>query len=205
MATESYVDNRSKYHRPQGLLFANDKGTLTPEGVYVPDGEDFKDFIILTDDNRSEITVTQNRIETKERMINGRMRSYHTADKLKISVDWKIIPSRAFDRGASNAIDSATGLPLPDSSIQFFTTDRGAAGSDILTWYETHVGSFWMFLSYDNPYRFPKVVDDESDPFGHMQEYAERYEVFFESFDYTVTKRGKLYDFWNVKLALEEA
>ena len=44
------------------------------------------DYIFLTDDNRSDLQVSTERIEYKRRMINGRMRSYHVADKRSFSV-----------------------------------------------------------------------------------------------------------------------
>lgn len=108
MANATYMLNRKQYNRPQGLLFANNPGTLD-SGYYVPDGYEFgiydptldkfvnPDWMVLTDDNRKEISMSAERIEERKRMINGRMRSVHIADKLKISCSWDMIPSRAFD------------------------------------------------------------------------------------------------------------
>jgi hypothetical protein len=52
-------------------------------------------FLILSDDNRGAIDINQERLEQRQRTINGRMRSYHIADKLKFSWSWNLLPSRA--------------------------------------------------------------------------------------------------------------
>ena len=55
------------------------------------------DFLVCSDDNRSAIDFSFSRIETRERMINGRMRSVFIDDKISLSVSWDMLPSRAFD------------------------------------------------------------------------------------------------------------
>jgi hypothetical protein len=50
-------------------------------------------FLYLTDDSRSEMQVSLERIEYKKRMINGRMRSYHVADKKSFNLSWEMLPS----------------------------------------------------------------------------------------------------------------
>ena len=108
MATAAYMTGRKRYQRPEAVLWSNNSGTLT-SGVYVPNGfevgavvpggtdEDLIDqFLILSDNNRGEINFNQQRIEKRQRTINGRMRSYHIADKLSISMSWNMLPSRAY-------------------------------------------------------------------------------------------------------------
>lgn len=128
MASLAYMNGRRKYNRPQGMLLANNPGTIIsvtdPEtqvisNFYVPLGTevgsqayindlsdgvidggnvllpDSNEFLILSDDNRKEINFKQDRIEKRERMINGRMRSYHIADKLTIDTGWDMLPSRS--------------------------------------------------------------------------------------------------------------
>ena len=107
MATSAYLTGRRRYQRPQAALWANNPGTLTG-GVYVPNGQEvgantaetdedlLNQFIILSDHNRSEISFTPQRIEQRQRTINGRMRSYHIADKMQISFSWNMLPSRAY-------------------------------------------------------------------------------------------------------------
>lgn len=104
MATSSYMAGRKKYQRPQAMLWADNPGTII-DGSYVPLGNEINSdgslnqlgsFLILSDDNRQPIDFKQERIEKRERMINGRMRSYHIADKLSISTSWQMLPSRSF-------------------------------------------------------------------------------------------------------------
>jgi hypothetical protein len=225
MANLAYMNGRKKYYRPQAVLWANTPGTLVlsneedpnSEKFYVPVGyeigantgietntEMIDQFLILSDDNRSPINFTTNRIEKRERMINGRMRSYHIADKLNISFSWENLASRAFvlkpDFGSDGKSEFSNTSGLPSTIQQEYTTDGGAGGAEILDWYNNHQGSFWMFLAYDNYPNFGK----EDDAYGHLAQYNEVIEVFFSSFDYSVTKRGKNIDLWNINLTLEE-
>lgn len=209
MASAAYMDGRIKYQRPQGMLWADNPGTLltlNDTDVYVPDGTEYQDFIILTDDNRGPLDFQIDRIEKRERMINGRMRSYHIADKLSINVSWNMLPSRA-----SNSLpvfNSSTGKPgagtleLPYKS---HTTDNGAAGAEILDWYRNHYGPFWVYLSYDNH----NIFGDDNLAYAHMKQYSQVVEMYIADFNYSVEKRGGTgqdsYDFWNVSVTLEEA
>ena len=218
MATNAYMAGRKKYQRPQAMLWSNNPGTLI-DGKYVPTGYEigsntgsetdtslYNEFLILSDDNRSPIDFKPNRIEVRERMINGRMRSYHIADKMQISLSWDMLPSRAFylppdfDSNGKSDMTGQRGLPnYPDGE---YTTDGGAGGVEILDWYRNHKGSFWVFLAYDNYANFGK--DDNA--YGHLAQYNEIMEVFFTDFSYTVEKRsGSKHDFWNISVTLEEA
>jgi hypothetical protein len=153
-------------------------------------------FLILSDHNRKDISFKPQRIEKRERMINGRMRSYHIADKLTISTSWDMLPSRAFSLNPqfNNATGAATGLGTQ------YTVDGGAGGNELLDWYNSHTGSFYVFLAYDNKSNF-----ETTGQYGHLAEYNEVVEMFISSFEYTVNKRGgSTYDFWNVSVTLEE-
>lgn len=123
MPTSTYITGRKAAGRgrPQAILLANNPGTLTEDGFYVPFGyevgasvpdqtpsDEIDQFIILSDDNRSAIDFSINRLEKRERTINGRMRSYHIADKLQISTSWDMLPSRSF---ASIPLFSSLGKP----------------------------------------------------------------------------------------------
>lgn len=48
----------------------------------------------VTDHNRSELSVSVERIENSKRMANGRMRKYVIADKHSFSVSWNDLPDR---------------------------------------------------------------------------------------------------------------
>lgn len=193
MATKAYIQNRWKYSRPQAIAFANNFGVLD-DGLLVPDGTEFEDFIILSDDNRAEISVNPVRIENRRRMINGTMRSYHIADKNAYSVNWEYLPSRSFN-GDPNFSD--TGIKAP--GLTQYTSDGGAGGVEIVKWYEDNQGPFYMFLAYD---RYDKFTTDK---YNNLAKYNEVVEVYFSSFNYNVVKRGgSNHDFWNISLSLEE-
>ena len=218
MATTSYMQGRKKYARPQAIIFSENPGitqTLNPGtdnerithrpegyeiGASVPEGTDaalVDQFLILSDHNRSPIDGSFNRLKQRERMINGRMRSYHIADKLELSTSWEMLPSRSFP-GASNY--DAQGSTVYTKTEEY-TADNGAGGVELLDWYLKHTDSFWVFLSYDN-YKNYNVADSAYD---QLNEYSEVVEMFISSFDYSVVKRGNgTYDFWNISSRLEE-
>jgi hypothetical protein len=197
MTNTNYLSGRKKYGRPQGLLFADNPGILD-NGFYVPEGNEFEDFLILSDHNRDPIDFKNNRIETRERTINGRMRSYHIADKISISTSWSMLPSRSASEKL--IINSETGQTFLSADAQSYTTDGGAGGVDLLNWYDNHKGSFWVYLAYDNFSNF------EEDKYNKLNRYNEVIEVFFEDFSRTVESRGwATHDFWSISLSLEEA
>lgn len=216
MATQAYMQGRKQYGRPQAMLWADNPGTYQ-NGFYLPNGNEVgsdeyllgnstESFLILSDDNRQAIDFKSERIEQRKRMVNGRMRSYHVADKLTISTSWNMLPSRSnpsypsFETatGQSTAVGK-TGLPRN----QQYTTDNGAGGVELLRWYEENTGSFWVYLAYDNYKNFSELND--STPYDNLGKYNQVVEVFFSDFSYTVEKRGgSNYDFWNISVSLEE-
>lgn len=218
MASSTYIVGRRKYERPQAILWADNPGTLT-DGIFVPNGDEKRSdgaspsFIILTDDNRSDISFTPERIEKRERMINSRMRSYHVADKLKISLSWDMIPSRSFSLDANWDSEGTPTAPaggtlktsypqnVDGNYLYQYTTDGGAGGVDLLDWYETHTGPFWVYLAYDKFNNF----DGEDSKYGHLAQYNQIIQMYISDFSYSVQKRGGTnYDFWNVSVSLEE-
>lgn len=196
MATATYLAGRNKYGRPQAMLFSDNPGVLD-NGFYVPQGTEFEDFIVTSDHNRQQIQFKPNRIENKVRTVNGRMRSYHIADKLNISTSWDNLPSRA--ASAENNIDPTSGQTIIGANDLAYTADNGAGGVDLLNWYENHQGSFWVFLAYD------KLTNFDTDRYNKLGRYNEIVEVFFDDFQYDVVNRGRsTHDFWNISLSLEE-
>ena len=208
MASSDYMSGRKKYTngRPQAMLWADNPGTIS-NGFYVPLGTEVGgdpvdepgNFIVLSDHNREPIEFSFERIESRERMVNGRMRSYHIADKKQISVSWTMLPSRAyqstpnFDANSGSVIEALKGLE--------YTVDGGAGGVEMLDWYKNHTGSFYVFLSYDNYVNF----GSNSAAYNNLEKYSEIIEVFFSDFSYTVSKRGATnYDMWDVNVTLEE-
>ena len=212
MTTKVYMDGRRKYNRPQALLWAENSGKLI-DGIYVPNGleinadpgsetdpNNINQFLILSDDGRSQIDFGYERIEKRERMINGRMRSYHIADKLTLNFSYTNLPSRSAALPNNFSFDGKNREELVGRNLQH-TTDGGAGGIELLDWYEKHQGSFWCYLAYDKYSVFGK--DDSA--YAHLPQYNQLIEVFFKDFNYTVTKRGEIFDLWNVTIGLEEA
>lgn len=217
MATANYMTGRRKYDRPQAMLWSENSGTLT-NGLYIPNGFEvgqnpgsetntslYNQFLILSDDNRSAIDFTINRIEKRERMINGRMRSYHIADKLTLSTSWSMLPSRSFytipNFNSTTGKPSIGGSGYRNSPDEQYTSDGGAGGVEMLDWYENHKGSFWVYLAYD---KYKNFGDDEN-AYAHLQQYNQLIEMFISNFSYNVVKRGgSNHDFWNINVTLEE-
>jgi hypothetical protein len=212
MSTSGYMTGRKKYQRPQAMLWSENSGTLI-SGKYVPNGLEigqnpgletdesvYNQFLILSDDNRSSIDFTTTRIETRERMINGRMRSHHVADKLNISTSWTMLPSRSYYTVPD--FNATTGLsPHTGSNDLEHTTDGGAGGAEILDWYENHQGPFWVYLAYD---KYPNFGKD-ANAYTHLAQYNQLIQMFFSDFNYSVVKRGgSNFDFWNISVTLEE-
>jgi len=214
MATAAYLTGRRRYQRPQALLWSENPGTLS-NGVYVPTGYEVQgnfagstdpnlinQFIILSDHNRGELNFTPTRIEQRQRTINGRMRSYHIADKLTMSVSWNNLPSRSYYQDAGFL---ATGLSPDKNTTGEFTADGGAGGVELLDWYENHTGPFWMFLAYDKYSNFGEVITSGGGDYGHLSQYNQIMEVYITDFSYSVVKRGgSNHDLWNISVTLEE-
>jgi hypothetical protein len=202
----TYMQSRKKYNRPSGMLWSENSGTLI-DGLYIPYGLEvgadstgetdqniLNQFLMLTDDNRSPLDFSDERIEKRERMINGRMRSYHIADKMKLSTSWTMIPSRSHSDIPN--FNTETGL----SPHKSYTTDGGAGGADMLEWYDGHKGSFWVFLAYDRK----DIFRGTENSYDKLSQYNELIEMFISSFTYSVEKRGTNFDYWNVSVTLEE-
>jgi hypothetical protein len=210
MATAAYLAGRRRYQRPQALLWSENPGTLV-DGLYLPTGLEvgaevppetdealLNQFLVLSDHNRGELQFNPTRIEQRQRTINGRMRSYHIADKLTMNLSWNNLPSRSYYQDPSF---NASGVSPYKNSNGEFTADGGAGGVELLDWYENHPGPFWMYLAYDKYSNFGK--DDAA--FGHLAQYNQIIQVYFADFSYTVTKRGgSNHDLWNISVTLEE-
>ncbi len=169
------------YSRPSLMIFS----TVEPiEGTGENIGKwDFGSgtVLYLTDDNRDPLQITPTRIESKRRMIDGTMRSVHIADKMSFSTGWTNLPSRK-----SRLNPPSDGL---DNSI---TSDAFGAGQDIKDWYDSNFSDFWMLLVYDaNAEDAPEIG-------------VEKYNVFFDDFQYDIVKRGQFNDLWDVSISLVE-
>lgn len=135
------------------------------------------DYLYVSDNNRSELSVSFERIEYKQRMINGTMRSYHVADKKNFSTSWEKLPSRK------------------TQVTEYSASSSFAGGQEMLKWYEDHTGDFWMLLVYDV---------DSTVSTGDIKKNVEKVNVFFENFSYNIIERGFDLDLWNIDLSLVE-
>jgi hypothetical protein len=206
MISSTYLNNRKKWIRPQAIIFSNNSNGII-NGVPQISGTEREDFIILSDHNRGEIVFSANRLENRKRMINGHMRSYHIADKMNVSFSYSLLPSRSFNGDPEfNANGIATDLSLIE-----YTADGGAGGAELLDWYTSNPGSFYMFLSYDKPQEF-----SPENRYENLDKYSEFLEVFVSDFSYNVIKRGNVTDYsgatpivkdrdlWDISISLEE-
>jgi hypothetical protein len=192
---------RGQYNRPQGMVWARNAGHMEASGSLTgasyPWGAEGEDFIITSDHNRGAFSVDQMRIENRVRMVNGNMRSYHTADKVTININWNLLPSRANE---DVQVWEYRGDTLISNMFECpYTADGGAGGIDLLHWYRETIGPMWVFLSYDAPGNFL----EDADPALLLKHYPHRHHMYFTSFNYSVEKRG-MYDMWNVSVSLEE-
>jgi hypothetical protein len=232
------MNGRKKWARPQAMVWCDDR-TVDVNGKLIPAGYELgsnttgilpenlkQSFIILSDHNRSEIGITNQRIEQRQRMANGTMRSFFIADKLTIDTSWSMLPSRSFDLVPN--FNQSTGKPAIDTTKlvdhdnnpatanklrpisasgskyvpdQQYTADGGAGGVDMLSWYESHTGPFWVLLSYDNYANF----GSNNAARDKLAQYTEARQMYISNFNYSIVKRGgNNFDMWNVSVTLEE-
>ena len=206
MVSSAYLNARKKWTRPQAVIFSNNSNGIL-DGVPQISGIEREDFIILSDHNRSEINFSANRLENRKRMVNGHMRSYHIADKMNISFSYNLLPSRSFD---GNPQFNSSGVAV-NAGLFEHTVDGGAGGAELLEWYTSNPGSFYMFLSYDKPQEF-----SPENRYQNLDKYSEVLEVFISDFSYNVIKRGNITDYsgetpivkdrdlWDISISLEE-
>lgn len=208
--------NRWEYTRPnfislsenQGRYFVNDVvGSTNVSRLWLPEGVENEDFVILSDHNRSTAPFTTERIGTRKRMINGDMRAYHVADKLSVTLSWDDIPSRAY-----STIGGYADWVNDPRRCAKFTVDGGAGGVEMLNWHNRHKGSMWAFFSFDG------VGTDSVHNDVVFRGYGRVYEMMITDFEYEVNRRSGgwtiknkygqdetlFLDMWNVSMTLEE-
>lgn len=248
--TPAYMLGRKKWARPQAMVWCDEAPVVDIDGNFIPVGYEIgsditnisgassqPSFIILSDHNRSQIGMTNERIEQRQRMANGTMRSFFIADKLSIDTSWSMLPSRSFknypnfnneDTNPSSSIDTSGKANLlvtsksvdrdndsetPNTSVnisaygslyetdQQYTADGGAGGGEMLDWYESHTGPFWVLLSYD------KYANFGSDNAARQKlgKYSQAIQMYISNFNYSIVKRGgNNFDMWDVSVTLEE-
>lgn len=131
----------------------------------------------LSDASRSPLEIGTERLEQRERMANGRMRSKHIADKHTFSMSWSFLPSRSVVAG------------------QNIVADGYASATDLKRFYDAVTGEFTMKLYMDNG--LGTAINGQG--------IYDEYKVFFSSFSSSVEKRGKDFDIHTVDISLEES
>lgn len=185
-------NNTKQFALPQLVVLTDVEPVQDADGFWNIVDEESTQYLVLSDHNRSSLDITPVRIEKRERMINGNMRSYHIADKDTLTVSWDMLPSRAY-----NSYGLTRG--------EMYTADGGAGGADLLDWYNEHEGLFWVLLAYD---LVLQDVVNEDTPIAKTasQFYTRMIPVYFADFSYSVVKRGQQnHDMWNISMTLEEA
>jgi hypothetical protein len=128
-ATSEYMAGRKKWSRPQAMVWCDEPPSLDVNGKFIPVGyeigsnpadlseEDLEQsFLILSDHNRAEISMSNERIEQRQRMANGTMRSFFIADKITIDTSWSMLPSRSFKNYPNFDNKNTSSVPNVDTS-----------------------------------------------------------------------------------------
>ena len=241
--TSAYMNGRKKWSRPQAMVWCDKAPTLDIDGKFIPVGYEIgsnvlpkenESFIVLSDHNRAEISMSNERIEQRQRMANGTMRSFFIADKISINTSWSMLPSRSFkdypsfrntDNDPSPTVDSSgkpqlVAEPFKPGPTVFsaqpygskfypeeqYTVDGGAGGGEMLDWYESHTGPFWVLLSYDKYANFSDgTIAGNNLARQKLGQYSEAKQMYISNFSYSIVKRGgNNFDMWNVSVTLEE-
>jgi hypothetical protein len=180
------VELSKTYAKPSLIIFSSlepiSEPSVTPPGGLLWNFGTGGSTLYITDDNRSPLSIVPQRLESKRRMIDGTMRSVHIADKMTFSTSWESLPSRK----------TRPTPGTPDGLSNKITSDSFGAGQDIKDWYEANFSDFWMLLVYD-----ASVNKNEKTN-------VEKYNVFFDDFDFSIVKRGQHNDLWDVSISLVE-
>ena len=186
MVATGYLQGRKKWDRPQAIIFSNVRFRIV-EGGYIPpeDANEGTDFMILTDHNRGDLQMNPNRIESRSRMIDGTSRSHHVVDKATLNTSWSQLPGVVATEKL--IFDPITGEQVSGGAS--YVADDSSSAEDMIDWYDTHTGPFWVYLSYEKN--------------GTQMQYIDQKLMYFESFSKTLSKRG-LYDIWKIEISLSE-
>ena len=176
--------------RPSIIILSENKPVTTDNGATwsFTEGGVEGELLYLTDDNRSPLQIDPLRIESKRRMVDGTLRSVFVADKNNFSTSWTNLPSRAKDNWSGATREYVSEYERRKSSV----SASYGAGQDIKSWYERYTSDFWIMLVYD--------ADDTAVASRSVQVHN----VFFDTFDFTVVKRGPHHDLWDVSISLAE-
>ena len=133
----------------------------------------------VTDHNRSELSISVEPIETKQRMVSGTMRKYTVIKKRTFSWSWS---------------------DLPDKNVTFLANGT-TYGNWLEEFYNVTDGVFLMRLRSGSDEPLTTLAragtDDNADN-------TRIFKVMFSEYSKDVVKRGKTFDLWNMSMTLEE-
>jgi len=127
--------------------------------------------------SREPVEIGVDRIEQRERMASGRMRSKFIADKLTLGLSWTFLPSRSVVAGTN------------------VVSDGYASATDLKRFYDAVKGEFNCKIYADTGTGGSIVV-------GSLYKDLQ---VFFSDFSTTIEKRGASFDIHSVSMSLEES
>ena len=136
----------------------------------------------LTDHNREPLDVSPELIESQSRMANGKMRKYVVAQKNKVSVSWKYVPSKT-----AQAVDG------------FY------AGAWLESFYKSNAG-MPIYLKVVSSELDPDAAMGSvpSGTFATAQTGFKIYNVFMTNFSKTIIHRTKVSDYIDMNIEFTE-
>ena len=73
-AGSEYIANRKRWSKPQAMIWSRTPGVVVKSGentgLVSPTGEEGTNFIVISDHNRSPISMDQQRLESRSRMVS---------------------------------------------------------------------------------------------------------------------------------------
>lgn len=136
----------------------------------------------LTDHNRSPIQISPELIESQSRMANGKMRKYVIAQKNKISVSWKYVPSK-----------------------QSETADGFFSASWLESFYKSNAGlPIYLKVISSELDPDPAFGALPSGTFATAQTGSKTYSVFMTDFSKTIINRTRLSDYVDMSIEFTE-
>jgi hypothetical protein len=139
-------------------------------------------WVKISDHGRSPLSISVDRIETKERMADGTLRRYVVAKKRTFSCSWD---------------------NLPDKNVSFLA--NGQSGEWMEEFYNDNDGAFAMRLraGTDEATALAEALTRTGgDP--ALADNKREFTVMFSEYSKEVLKRGKTFDLWNISITLEE-
>ncbi len=132
----------------------------------------------ITDHNREPMSISVERFEKSNRMVNATMRRFTVGKKRTYTVSWSMLPAKR-----NTNYGGKEGLT---------TVDNGWSGEEIENFHNTTDGAFYMKLRKGQDEA--KAIDDGT---------IEVVQVMITDFSKDIEKRG-VNDLWSLSITLEE-